>query len=90
MSPPHQLHPDAPLPWELAARPTPDSPAPWRMRHPLASAPAYCDVRAPAYLRVRYVLAGQTYRYFLLLPYTATWWVRPVGRLLEALPIATR
>jgi hypothetical protein len=86
MVPPHQLCPATPLPWELAARSAPDSPAPWCIRHPLASEPTYCDVRAPAYLRVRYALAGQTYRYFLLLPYPTIWRVRPVGRLLEALP----
>jgi hypothetical protein len=86
MAPPHQLRLETSLPWELASRPALDSRAPWRIRHPLAALPTYCDVRAPAYLCVRYVLAGQTYRYFLLLPYPAAWRVRPVGRLLEALP----
>ena len=86
MAPPHQLRQDTALPWELVSRPALDSPGPWRIRHPLAAQPAYCDVRAPAYLRVRYVLGGRTYRYFLLLPYPAAWRIRPVGRLLEALP----
>jgi hypothetical protein len=86
MVPPHKLPSGASLPWELAARPTPDSLAPWRIRHPLASQPAFCDIRAPAYLRVRYVVAGRAYRYFLLLPYPAAWRIRPVGHLLEALP----